>query len=132
MIIHGLLKLLMLGTRMIAYHHGDTKDIHYSLDLYLINSNYTVRSIMKLLWHLELPKVSSPSQIFKKSSSYPLFATLHEGKERCMDTLGISLDLTEHFQLPLMLYVQLDNCWKDTRLILFSCFGLSWSLVEFF
>jgi len=47
--LDALTKLPISVTGMIAHGHGDVRYAHYDFDIFLHNSNYTVRSLAKLL-----------------------------------------------------------------------------------
>jgi hypothetical protein len=47
--LDGFMKLLVSVTRMLVHGHGDVCYIHYGLDLFAYDSNYTVDSFAELL-----------------------------------------------------------------------------------
>ena len=56
--LDGLTKLPLFVTSMLAHGHGDVRYVHYGLDVYPHDTNYTVGSFAKLLQELELPPKS--------------------------------------------------------------------------
>jgi hypothetical protein len=111
---------------MIAHGYEDVKFAHFSLNLYLGDSNHTVGSVAKLLHDLEKPLVSLSEVLFENSGSIPLFDVVLKGKEDCIESLGTSLPLIPGWTLPPILHVQLDNCWKDNKSRYVFCF---WSML---
>jgi hypothetical protein len=101
------------------------KYAHYSLDLYPTDSNHTIGSIAKLLRDLEEPPVHSSRQLFCRGGSNPLFKAILKGNEMCKTSLKpVSMENLPNKPLPPILYVQLDNCWKDNKSSYTMCFWL--------
>jgi hypothetical protein len=120
------MRLPVAVTGMIAHGHGDVKFAHFSLDLYPGDSNHTIGSVVKLLRDLEKPLASSSGVLFESSGSTPLFDAILKGKEICLDSLGTFQPSIPVRTLPPILYVQLDNCWKDNKSRYVFCF---WSML---
>ena len=57
--LDSLVKLPVSVTGLIAHGHGDMRYAHYGLDIFPHDSNYTIRSMAKLLRDLEGPPKSS-------------------------------------------------------------------------
>ena len=57
--LDSLVKLPVFVTSMIAHGHGDVCYAHYGLDMFPHDSNYTIKSMTKLLRDLEEPPKSS-------------------------------------------------------------------------
>jgi hypothetical protein len=81
-----------------------------------------VGSVAKLLCELEKPPACSLGILFKNSGATPLFVAIPRGKELYVSTLGINLVPVPEQKLPPILYVQLDNCWKDNKSRYMFCF----------
>ena len=50
---------LMWNLKCVKLYNVDVQYVHYSLDVFSHDSNYTIRSMAKLLLDLELPPKSS-------------------------------------------------------------------------
>ena len=85
--IDSLMKLLVPMTGMIVHGHGNVWYVNYSLDIYLSDSNHTIRSIAKLLRDLESPPVYSTRPLFAGSGSFPLFQALFTEADMCESSL---------------------------------------------
>ena len=120
------MRLPVAVTGMIAHGHGDVKFAHFSLDLYPGDSNHTIGLVAKLLCDLEKPLASSSRVLFENSRSTPLFDAILKGKEICLHYLGISQPSIPARGLPPILYMQLDNCWKNNKNRYVFCF---WSML---
>jgi hypothetical protein len=72
--IDAFMRLPVAVTGIIAHGHGDEKYAHFSLDLYLCDSNHIVGSVVKLLRDLEKPPACSSRILFENSGATPLFA----------------------------------------------------------
>jgi hypothetical protein len=67
---------------IIAYGHGDKKYAHYEPDLYLADSNCTIRSIIRLMCDLEHPpKYSIPESLFTSIGMTDFYAAVLSGCE---------------------------------------------------
>ena len=120
------MKLPVSMTRMLAHGHGDVRYVHYGLDLYPHDANYTVGSIAKLLQDLELPPKSSSRHLYANSRSSPLYEALLRGAEVCESSLPPSLaHPLPATPLPPILNVQMDNATGDNKNRFVFCF---WSL----
>ena len=124
--IDAFMRLPVAVTGMIAHDHGDGKYAHFSLDLYPCDSNHTVGSVAKLLRDLEQLLACSSGILFENSRATPLFVAILSGKELCLLFLGTDLVLVVAWRLPPILYMQLDNFWKDNKSWYVFCF---WSLL---
>ena len=126
--LDGLIKLPVAMTGILAHGHVDQRYVHYGLDLYSHDANYSVRSFAKVLRDLEAPPKSSSRELFPESNSYPLYSTLLRGAEMCIDPLGPPLDIPIPARplLPI-LNVQMDNAvTSDNKNRYVFCF---WSLL---
>ena len=85
-----LMKLPVSVTGMIAYGHGDVRYVHYGLDIFLHDSNYTVRSLAKLLRDLKLPPKYSSWELFVGSGSAPLFCNVLQEADMCKSSLRLT------------------------------------------
>ena len=120
-------KLPLSVTGMIAHGHGDERYAHYSLDLYPGDCNHTVGSFARLLRDLEAPPASSTRRLFHGAGRSPLYRAVLHGSETCVDGLGAPpSDPVPAVPLPPILYVQLDNCWKDNKCRFVKAF---WSML---
>ena len=81
--LDGLTKLSVSMTGMIAHGHGDVRYVHYGLDVFLHDLNYTVGSMAKLLRDLEDPPKSSSRELFVGARSTALFCSIMKGAEMC-------------------------------------------------
>ena len=88
--------------------------MHYSLDLYSHDANYTVESFAKVLRDLEGPPKSSSRELFPESNSHPLYSALLQGAEMCMDPLGPPLDIPISTKPPI-LNVQMENAISNNK-----------------
>ena len=101
--------------------------MHYGLDLYSHDANYTVGSFAKVLRDLEAHPKSSSRELFPESNSHPLYSALLQGAQMCMDPLGPAPDTPIPAKpLPPILNVQMDNAVSDNKNIYVFCF---WSLL---
>ena len=90
--------------------------MHYGLDLYSHDANYTVGSFAKVLRDLEAPPKSSSCELFPESNSHLLYSALLRGAEMCMDPLGPPPDIPIPAKpLPPILNVQIDNVVSDIK-----------------
>ena len=120
-------KLPLSVTGMIAHGHGDERYAHYSLDLYPGDCNHTVGSFARLLRDLEAPPFSSTRSLFEGAGRSPLYRAILNGKETCIEGMReMHADLVPAIPLPPVLYVQLDNCWKDNKCRFVKAF---WSML---
>ena len=71
--LDSLMKLPVSMIGMIAHGHGDVRYVHYRLDIFPHDSNYTIGSMAKLLHDLEEPPKSSSRQLFVRGGSTALF-----------------------------------------------------------
>ena len=112
---------------MIAHSHEDVKYVHYGLDFYPGDANYTVGSFAKLLRDLEKPPVHSSHALFDGCGTTPLYEAVLEGKEVCMSSLPEPpREPISAKPLPPTLHVQLDNYLKDNKCRYVFCF---WSFL---
>ena len=81
--LHGLMKLPV----SVTYGHADVQYVHYGLDVFLHDSNYTIGSMAKLLRDLELPPKSSSRELFTNSKSTNLSKAVLEGADMCNTSL---------------------------------------------
>ena len=110
------MKLPMSMTGMIAHGHGDVFYAHYGLDIFPYDSNYTIRSMAKLLRDLEEPPKSFFRQLFVGSGSIALFCGIFKGAEMCEVSLAPELEtLVQATTLPSILNVQMDNATRDNK-----------------
>ena len=125
--LDGLTKLPLFVTGMLAHGDGDVRYVHYGLDLYPHDANYTVGSFAKLLRDLELPSKSSSGVLFQNLRSTPLLEALLHGAEACESSIPPSLEqqLSGTPLLPI-LNVQMDNATSDNKNSFVFCF---WSLL---
>jgi hypothetical protein len=63
--IFGLGQLPITLTRMITHGHGDERYAQCSNELWPNNSNFTIRSLLQLLWTLEAALVSQLKLLFE-------------------------------------------------------------------
>ena len=114
--LDGLTKLPMSVTGMIAHGHDDVRYAHYGLDVFPHDSNYTVRSMAKLLRDLEDPPKSSSRELFVDAGSTALFRSITEGAEICSASLGRPSERAMGpTPLPPILNVQMDNATWDNK-----------------
>ena len=114
--LDGLMKLPIVVTGILAHGHVDQHYMHYDLDLYFHDANYTVGSFAKVLTDLEAPPKSSSCELFPESNSYPLYSALLRGAEMCMDPLGPPSNIPILTKpLPPILNVQMDNVVSDNK-----------------
>ena len=119
----GLTKFLIPVTSILAHGHVDQHYVHYSLDLYSHDTNYTIGSFVKVLRDLEAPPKSSSCELFQESNSHQLYSVLLQGAEMCMDSLGPLLDIPIPAKpLPSILNVQMDNAVSDNKNRYVFCF----------
>jgi hypothetical protein len=78
--------------------------------------NYTVESLAKLFWVLEMRLKSSSRQLFDCSKSTPLFEAVLHGVEMCETSL-LPLSKTPILSTPLppILNVQMQNAARDNK-----------------
>ena len=109
--LDGLLKLPISVVGMYAHGHGDARYAHYIVEVYPNNSKITIGSLAKLLCDLEeLPRTYTRA-LSRENGSNPLYEAKLLGKEICIPSLGEPKDNPTLIQdLPLVLYIQLDNC----------------------
>ena len=125
--LDGLVKLLVSVTSMIAHGHGDVRYAHYSLDMFVHDSNYTISSIEILLCDLELPPKSSSRELFVGSRSTNLFKAILKGMEMYKASLPpLPEVLVPATPLPPILNIQMDNATGDNKNRYVFCF---WSLL---
>lgn len=125
--LDGLSKLPVSVTGMYAHGHADARYAHYTLDVYANDSNFTIGSIAKLLRDLEDPPKTYTRALFKEIASNPLYDAVLYGKEMCLPSLGEPADTPRPIRdLPPVLHVQLDNCWRENKNRFAFCF---WSLL---
>ena len=74
--LDGLMKLPVSVTGMLAHGHADVQYVHYGLDVFSHDSNYTIGSMAKMLRDLELPSKSSSRELFTNSKSTNLFKAI--------------------------------------------------------
>ena len=114
--LDSLVKLPVSVTGMIAHGHGDVRYAHYGLDIFAHDSNYTTRSMAKLLRDLEGPPKSSSHQLFVGSGSTALFRGILKGAEMCEASLAPQPEaLVPASALPPILNVQMDNAIGDNK-----------------
>ena len=114
--LDGFMKLPIFVIGMLAHGHGDVRYVHYGLDLYPHDANYTVGSIAKLLRDLELPPKSSSRHLFANSQSSPLYEALLRGAEVCESSLPPPLaHPLPATPLPPILNVQMNNAMGDNK-----------------
>ena len=111
----GQLPITIIG--MVTHVYGDGAYAHYSTDLWLVDLNYTISSLARLLHRLEEQPVCVSGDIFPHSPTNSLFEALLRGKSTCIDIL---LPVVENHPMGLVslsrnLYLQLDNCAKDNK-----------------
>ena len=103
-------------TGMIAHGHGDVRYAHYGLDIFPHDSNYTIRSMAKLLRDLEGPPKSSSRELFVGSGSTALFRGILKGAEMCEASLAPQPKaLVPATTLPPILNVQMDNAIGNNK-----------------
>lgn len=102
------------------------KFAHFSLDLYTADSNHIIGLVAKLLWDLEKPLASSLGVLFENSGGTQLFDVVLKGKEVCVKALDTNLVPIHAQKLPPFLHVQLDNCWRITKV---GTYFILWSLI---
>jgi hypothetical protein len=124
--LDGLTKLPVSVTGMLAHNHGDVCYVHYGLDIFAHNSNYTVGSFAKLLRDLERIPKSSLRRLFDGSRASPLFEAVLSGAEMCESALLPLSGTTSTTPLPPILNVQMDNAAGDNKNRFVFCF---WSLL---
>ena len=125
--LDGLMKLPVSVTGMLAHGHADVQYVHYGLDVFSHDSNYTIGSMAKLLRDLELPPKSSSGELFTNSKSTNLFKAVLEGADMCNASLPpLPNTLAPAIQLPPILNVQMDNATGDNKNRYVFCF---WSLL---
>ena len=114
--LDGLMKLPVAITGMLAHGHGDVHYVHYGLDVFAHDANYTVSSFAKLLQDLERPPKSSLRNLFDGSRSSPLFEVVFNGAKMCQIALP-PLIRTPSVGTPLLpiLNVQMDNVTGDNK-----------------
>ena len=121
--LDGLVKLPLSVTGMIAHGHGDVRYVHYGLDLFPHDSNYTIGSMAKLLHDLELPPKSSSRELFVGSRSTNLFKAILKGAEMCEASLPpLPEVLVSATPLPPILNVQMDSAIGDNKNRYVFCF----------
>ena len=115
--IDSFMKMPIAITCMIAHGHGDVRYAHYGLDIFPIDSNYTVGSIARLLRDLEMePKVSSHQLFATDDPIHELSKVLLEGHEICKKSLPpCPEEAIELVPLPPTLTLQLDNASGDNK-----------------
>ena len=107
--------------------------VHYGLDMFAHDSNYTISSMAKLLRDLELPPKSSSRELFVGSRSTNLFKAILKGAEMCEASLPpLPEVLFPATPLPPILNVQMDNATGDKKIIYVFVFGLCWLQRRFF
>ena len=74
--LDGLMKLPVIVIGILAHVHVDQRYVHYSLDLYSHDANYTVESFAKVLRDSKAPPKSFSCELFPKSNSHPLYSAL--------------------------------------------------------
>jgi len=90
--IDSFMKMPLVVIGMIAHGHGDVRYAHYGLDIFPIDSNYIVGSIVKLLYDLQSePKVSSRKLLVKDDLIHPLSIAILEGSKICKESLPLPL-----------------------------------------
>jgi len=121
--LDSLMKFLISVTGMIAYNHGDVRYIHYSLDLFSHDSNYTTDSMAKLSHDLEQPPKLSSKELFVNAESTRLFKAMLKGKEICQTSLSPLPDtLVPATPLPPIPNVQMDNAIGNNKNIYVFCY----------
>ena len=114
--LDSLVKLPVSVTGMIAHGHGDMRYVHYGLDIFPHDSNYTIGSMVKLLRDLEGPPKSSFRELFVGSGSTALFRGILKGAEMCKASLAPQpAALVPATALPPILNVQMDNATGDNK-----------------
>ena len=117
------MKVPISVTGMITHGHVDNQYVHYGVDLYPSDLNYTVDSLAKVLWDLEdIPKFAS-KQIFPNVNTLLLFNALLEGGNVCNSLLFPAQDkcvIPKSF--PLVLNLQLDNACLNNKNRYILCF----------
>jgi len=109
-------KLPVSITSMIAHYHGDIHYVHYGFDVFSHDSNYTIRSMARLLRDLEKLPTSSSRQLFVESGSTTLVKKVLKGVEMCQASLSlVSEALVLATPLPSILNVQMDNAIGDNK-----------------
>lgn len=100
-------KLPVSVTGILAHSHGNRKYAHYTLDLYLIDSNQTIGSIATLLRDLEKPpKSSNPAALFAGAGKTNLYHAALFGSKECVKSLiQKPSDITGFQKLPPVLQV---------------------------
>jgi len=123
----GFTKLLISVIEMVAHGYRNVRYTHYGLDIFPHDSNYTIRSMTRLLRDLEKSPSSSSRKLFVESGSLPLFEKILKGAEMCQASLPpaprILVPVTP---LPPILNVQMDNANRDNKNCYVFCF---WSLL---
>ena len=125
--LDGLMKLPVSVTGILAHGHANVQYVHYGLDVFSHDSNYTIGSMAKLLRDLELPSKSSSRELFTNSKSTNLFKVVLEGADMCNASLPpLPNTLAPAMQLPPILNLQMDNATGDNKNRYVFCF---WSLL---
>ena len=121
--LDGLTKLPLFVTSMLAHGHSNVRYVHYGLDLYSHDVDYTVGLFAKLLQDLELPSKSSSGALFQNSRSTLLYEALLHGAEACVSSLPPPLEhpVSSTPLLPI-LNVQMDNATSDDMNKFVFCF----------
>ena len=112
---------------MLAHGHGDVRYMHYKLDLYPHDANYTVELFAKLLQNLALLPKSSTQVLFQNAQSTLLYEALLHGVEACESSLTPPFkQQLSGIPLTSILNVQINNVMGDNKNKFVFCF---WSLL---
>jgi hypothetical protein len=83
----GLAKSLITLMGLIVHDHGDEKYAQYSNEIWPNDPNFTIGSLLWLLWTLEKVPTCESKMLFEHPPQNALFACLLQGKSYCITKL---------------------------------------------
>ncbi len=109
----GWLPISLMG--MIVHGHGNERYAQYFNELWLNDFNFTIGSLLRLLWTLEKILVYESKMLFKHPLWNALFTCLLQGKSWCTIELKTPSENKGPKLLPKKFLLQMDNCVKDNK-----------------
>jgi hypothetical protein len=85
--IFGLEQLPITLMEMIVHGHGDERYAQYSNELWPNDPNFTIGSLLWLLWTLEVTPIFKSKLLFEHLSQNSFFARMLQGKSCCIHEL---------------------------------------------
>ncbi len=100
---------------MIVHGHGDEAFAQYSNELWPNDSNFTIRSLLRLVRSLEMELLKETWVLFEFEPQNTFFQQVLQKCLCCLNALKHANKIVGVKPLPRKLLLQMDNCVKDSK-----------------